>query len=677
MAYNSDNFNLKDWKITLPVDSSGGTGGTAVEVQNLIGYESQYFYDAPDGAMVFVAKADGATTSGSNYARCELREMNPDDTRAAWKLSTGGTMTATLEVDSVPTLSGGTPGKVVIGQIHGQDQELIRLYWENGKVYFKNDQAGSSNTELKFTFANSSGQEPSIALNERFSYMIDARGDTMKVNIYADGQVYSSVTKINSVWQSDTFYFKAGVYLGVNETQGSGTGQTSFYGLDFSHTPGGGMGGLISIPTPDPEPTPEPTPAPTPGPIAGKTIAGTSDNDTLTGTSGDDTIKAGGGSDTAKGGDGKDLIYGEGGYDKLYGEGGNDTINGDAGNDTLDGGAGNDVLNGGTGTDTLTGGDGDDTLNGGAGTDKATGGIGNDTFTAAKGDGALTITDFNGDRMIVKGFSASELAASKLTQSGTDAVLQMSDGSLITFSNLKTSQLTATNLLAEVNGKLVALMEPSTPAPEPTPEPTPAPTPAPEPTPEPTPAPTPAPTSAPAPEAGAIVGTSGDDYLMGTHEINAIYGRDGNDKIYGRDKDDKLYGENGNDMLDGGWHNDTLNGGAGNDVLIGGDGAGLDTLIGGLGQDTLTGGAGKDTFVFRELELSIHDIVTDFKIGEDKLDFAALLGSGGTASLASASGKVGLYVDPDGTGTGQPVLVATFEGSSNITLLTSLTDITA
>src|SRR5258708_6320811 len=41
--YNSSLFNLTSWRLTLPVDSTGGIIGTAVEVPNLTGYESSYF----------------------------------------------------------------------------------------------------------------------------------------------------------------------------------------------------------------------------------------------------------------------------------------------------------------------------------------------------------------------------------------------------------------------------------------------------------------------------------------------------------------------------------------------------------------------------------------------------------------------------------------------------------
>ena len=247
----SGNFDLSNWKLTLPVDASGSMSGTAVEVKSLTGYEnSKYFYTGSDGAMVFYAPVEGATTSGSSYARSELREMKGTE-KAAWSLSTGGFMSATLEVDAAPNRDG-AGGKIIVGQIHGQDDELVRLYWENGKLYFANDRAGSSNSEIKFYFVNAAGQQPSVSLDERFSYTINAKGSDLEVTVFADGQIYKSVSKINSVWQSDTFYFKAGAYLGANETNGSGYGQTSFYALNFNHN------GTVTAPT-QPAPTPTTT----------------------------------------------------------------------------------------------------------------------------------------------------------------------------------------------------------------------------------------------------------------------------------------------------------------------------------------------------------------------------------------------------------------------------------
>jgi hypothetical protein len=123
-------FSLRHWKITLPTDRNGAFSGTAYEVKSLIGYVNlNYFYTGSDGAMVFKAPVEGATTSGSRYARSELREMNGPE-RAAWTIDQGGSMKATLKVDQVPTLFNGTKGRVVVGQVHGQEDELVRLYWE-------------------------------------------------------------------------------------------------------------------------------------------------------------------------------------------------------------------------------------------------------------------------------------------------------------------------------------------------------------------------------------------------------------------------------------------------------------------------------------------------------------------------------------------------------------------
>jgi Ca2+-binding RTX toxin-like protein len=295
----SGNFSLRNWKITLPVDSSGSFSRTAVEVKKLSDYQNaSYFYTGSDGAMVFRAPVEGATTSGSRYARSELREMKGSE-RAAWTLSQGGTMSATLEVDTVPTLFSGKGGRVVIGQVHGQDKELVRLYWENNTIYFKNDQAGAGNKELRFDLKDGAGRKPNVSLDERFSYSIKAKGDLLEVTVRADGKIYKSQTRINDVWDTDKFYFKAGVYLGVNETQGTGFGQTSFHALTYSHSSGSKAAAASS------------------SSMTTKVIKGTNGHNVLSGTSS------------------KDAIYGNGGSDKIYGKGGNDILVGGTGKDAF------------------------------------------------------------------------------------------------------------------------------------------------------------------------------------------------------------------------------------------------------------------------------------------------------------------------------------------------------
>ena len=57
-----------------------------------------------------------------------------------------------------------------------------------------------------------------------------------------------------------------------------------------------------------------------------------------------------------------------------------------------------------------------------------------------------------------------------------------------------------------------------------------------------------------------------------------------------------MVGSKGNDTILGYGGNDTLVGGAGNDQLYGGSGS--DLLYGGAGRDVLSGGAGSDAFIF-------------------------------------------------------------------------------
>ncbi len=70
-----------------------------------------------------------------------------------------------------------------------------------------------------------------------------------------------------------------------------------------------------------------------------------------------------------------------------------------------------------------------------------------------------------------------------------------------------------------------------------------------------------------------------------------------------------LVGTAGNDILQGHNGNDQISAGTGDDILRDGD-----------GSDTMTGGAGTDTFILSRDGLT--DTITDFTLGEDKLDLS-------------------------------------------------------
>ena len=107
-----------------------------------------------------------------------------------------------------------------------------------------------------------------------------------------------------------------------------------------------------------------------------------------------------------------------------------------------------------------------------------------------------------------------------------------------------------------------------------------------------------------------IAAGAGADIVFGGAGNDNIFGGDGDDRLFGGIGDDVLLGEAGHDVLEGGDGNDALFGGDGNDVLRGG--GGRDALYGGAGHDTLEGSGGND-IVFGES----GDDVADGGDGDD------------------------------------------------------------
>ena len=235
-----ENFALSTWYLTLPVDSSETFTGTAAMVNPIPATYQQwpYFYTGSDGAAVFMAPTDGATTSGSHYPRSELRELNADGSLAAWTVAKGGSFSATLAVNELPVTSTGRQGRIVIGQIHGPKDELCRLYYDNGKLYFHDDKSGSTLVEKQYDLKSAAGATSQIPLNAQFSYSIRATSSTLTVTATYNGVAYSASEPISSFWPGLSLYFKAGDYVQVGlassgaGTIGTGQGQVSFYRIN-------------------------------------------------------------------------------------------------------------------------------------------------------------------------------------------------------------------------------------------------------------------------------------------------------------------------------------------------------------------------------------------------------------------------------------------------------------
>lgn len=113
-------------------------------------------------------------------------------------------------------------------------------------------------------------------------------------------------------------------------------------------------------------------------------------------------------------------------------------------------------------------------------------------------------------------------------------------------------------------------------------------------------------------------GGRGSDLIAGGAGDDLVKGGSGRDRLYGGEGADIMKGGGGSDRLIGGEGADRLIGNAGRDLLKGGLGA--DTLIGGAGDDKLRGGRGEDVFLFTAR--SGDDVITDFEIQSDNIDFA-------------------------------------------------------
>lgn len=106
-----------------------------------------------------------------------------------------------------------------------------------------------------------------------------------------------------------------------------------------------------------------------------------------------------------------------------------------------------------------------------------------------------------------------------------------------------------------------------------------------------------------------IYGKGGDDLIAGGIDNDHLEGGSGDDSIWGGDGDDTIKGDAGDDYLEGGRGDDVIDGGAGSDIIVAG-----------LGDDTLTGGGSEsDVNQFHFSFDAGHTVITDFKVGVDKI----------------------------------------------------------
>ena len=269
----ASSIELTDWYLSIPVDES-----VKLTAENI--YESalnddyfnaEFFFLSSDGGLVFRSPIEGARTSvNTSYTRTELREMlrrgntninTQGINQNNWVFSSAssteqnaaggvdGDLTAELSVNHVTTTGDDSQvGRVIIGQIHANNDEPIRVYYRKlpgnnkGSIYFAHEILDGDDIyhEIIGTRSKSaSDPENGIQLNERFGYNIKVVGHALTFTLSREGQSDLSKTIDMSASGYDLggqyMYFKAGVYNQNNTGDPKDYVQATFYQIDNSH----------------------------------------------------------------------------------------------------------------------------------------------------------------------------------------------------------------------------------------------------------------------------------------------------------------------------------------------------------------------------------------------------------------------------------------------------------
>jgi poly(beta-D-mannuronate) lyase len=259
--------------LSIPTDTDGnGKSDSIYENELSGGYEnSDYFYTAVDGGMVFKSPVDGYKTStNTSYVRVELREMlRGGNTSYAtqgvnknnWVFGSSpslarenaggvdGRLFATVAVNQVTTTGENYQiGRVIIGQIHANDDEPLRLYYRKlpdnskGSVYFAHEKVSGEEAYYELVGSRSDNvANPSdgISLDEKFSYEIKVVGDFLRVSLLRPGldPISTVVDMSDSGYNAlDQYqYFKLGAYHVNNTADMNEFAQVTFYEISVDH----------------------------------------------------------------------------------------------------------------------------------------------------------------------------------------------------------------------------------------------------------------------------------------------------------------------------------------------------------------------------------------------------------------------------------------------------------
>ncbi|MEN9353208.1 MAG: Alginate lyase precursor [Fibrobacterota bacterium] len=212
-------IDLSKWHETLPIDSKGGTAGTADQINQpeLATFQSDPWfrtvYDTTekDTGVALRAFAGGAKTSSNTiFSRSELRERNPDYSNTAWSWNDGKVHVLRIR-ESIAFLPKVHPHTSAV-QIHDESDDVFML-----KAEGTNPGGISTKAVLNAYFDNSSVKrtvDAAYELGKAFDLEVVQHGSGISVR-YNGKLVVDSFAAFPKTTRKAN-YFKAGCYIQTN-----------------------------------------------------------------------------------------------------------------------------------------------------------------------------------------------------------------------------------------------------------------------------------------------------------------------------------------------------------------------------------------------------------------------------------------------------------------------------
>lgn len=209
---------LARWKLDLPVDASGGTGGidgvqyaarTVLPDALVAGFSDAWFQVDAQGSIVFTAPANGAVTTpgvGTDHTRSELREFERNgDAQGDW---TGrGTLAATCEVRQVASAS----PVAIIGQLRSEGHVFAQMQYRTA----------SRDVAVDVYQANATGSAHAatvlatgVSLSQAIMYALSFDGAMLTATVNGATRTFA----VDAGWASAPLYFKVGAYHSAPNT---------------------------------------------------------------------------------------------------------------------------------------------------------------------------------------------------------------------------------------------------------------------------------------------------------------------------------------------------------------------------------------------------------------------------------------------------------------------------